>query len=106
MGSNMQRQAVPLLRTEAPFIGTGLERKVAVDSGAVISAKAKGKVIYVDAKEIIIEDAEGKSYRHRLLNFERSNQAMCLHQTPLVDLGQEVELGQVIADGPATKVET
>lgn len=103
MGSNMQRQAVPLLRTEAPFIGTGLERKVAVDSGAVISAKAKGKVIYVDAKEIIIEDAEGKSYRHRLLNFERSNQAMCLHQTPLVDLGQEVELGQVIADGPATK---
>ncbi|MGL5663239.1 MAG: DNA-directed RNA polymerase subunit beta [Cetobacterium sp.] len=103
MGSNMQRQAVPLLRTEAPFIGTGLERKVAVDSGAVISAKAKGKVIYVDAKEIIIEDAEGKSYKHRLLNFERSNQAMCLHQTPLVDLGQEVELGQVIADGPATK---
>ncbi|MGL5279214.1 MAG: DNA-directed RNA polymerase subunit beta [Cetobacterium sp.] len=103
MGSNMQRQAVPLLRTEAPFIGTGLERKVAVDSGAVISAKATGKVIYVDAKEIIVEDAEGKSYRHRLLNFERSNQAMCLHQTPLVDLGQEVELGQVIADGPATK---
>ncbi|MCQ8211860.1 DNA-directed RNA polymerase subunit beta [Cetobacterium somerae] len=103
MGSNMQRQAVPLLRTEAPFIGTGLERKVAVDSGAVISAKAKGKVTYVDAKEIIIEDAEGKVYRHRLLNFERSNQAMCLHQTPLVDLGQEVELGQVIADGPATK---
>ncbi len=103
MGSNMQRQAVPLLRTEAPFIGTGLERKVAVDSGAVISAKVKGKVVYVDAKEIVIEDAEGKSYRHRLLNFERSNQAMCLHQTPLVDLGQEVELGQVIADGPATK---
>lgn len=103
MGSNMQRQAVPLLRTEAPFIGTGLERKVAVDSGAVISAKVKGKVVYVDAKEIVVEDAEGKSYRHRLLNFERSNQAMCLHQTPLVDLGQEVELGQVIADGPATK---
>ncbi|MGL4904761.1 MAG: DNA-directed RNA polymerase subunit beta, partial [Cetobacterium sp.] len=103
MGSNMQRQAVPLLRTEAPFIGTGLERKVAVDSGAVISAKATGKVIYVDAKEIIIEDAEGKSYKHRLLNFERSNQAMCLHQTPLVSLGQEVELNQVIADGPATK---
>ena len=103
MGSNMQRQAVPLLRTEAPFIGTGLERKVAVDSGAVISSKAEGKVIYVDAKEIIVEDAEGKSYKHRLLNFERSNQAMCLHQTPLVELGQEVELGQIIADGPATK---
>ncbi|MGL5088653.1 MAG: DNA-directed RNA polymerase subunit beta [Cetobacterium sp.] len=103
MGSNMQRQAVPLLKTEAPFIGTGLERKVAVDSGAVISAKATGKVIYVDAKEIVVEDAEGKSYNHRLLNFERSNQAMCLHQTPLVSLGEEVELNQVIADGPATK---
>ncbi|MGL5000082.1 MAG: DNA-directed RNA polymerase subunit beta [Cetobacterium sp.] len=103
MGSNMQRQAVPLLKTEAPFIGTGLERKVAVDSGAVISAKATGKVIYVDAKEIVIEDEEGKSYNHRLLNFERSNQAMCLHQTPLVSLGEEVELNQVIADGPATK---
>lgn len=103
MGSNMQRQAVPLLRTEAPFIGTGLERKVAIDSGAVISSKASGKVIFVDAKEIVVEDAEGKSYKHRLLNFERSNQAMCLHQTPLVSLGQQVELGQVIADGPATK---
>ncbi|WP_297598899.1 DNA-directed RNA polymerase subunit beta [uncultured Cetobacterium sp.] len=103
MGSNMQRQAVPLLRTEAPFIGTGLERKVAVDSGAVISAKATGKVVYLDAKVIVVEDEEGKSHKHRLLNFERSNQAMCLHQTPLVDLGQEVELGQVIADGPATK---
>lgn len=103
MGSNMQRQAVPLLRTEAPYIGTGLERKVAVDSGAVVSAKAAGKVVYVDAKEIVIEDAEGKNHRHRLLNFERSNQSMCLHQTPLVDLGEKVELGQVIADGPATK---
>lgn len=103
MGSNMQRQAVPLLRTEAPYIGTGLERKVAVDSGAVVSAKAAGKVVYVDAKEIVIEDAEGKNHRHRLLNFERSNQSMCLHQTPLVDLGDKIELGQVIADGPATK---
>lgn len=103
MGSNMQRQAVPLLRTEAPYIGTGLERKVAVDSGAVVSSKVAGKVVYVDAKEIIIEDAQGKAHRHRLLNFERSNQSMCLHQTPLVDLGDMVELGQVIADGPATK---
>ena len=103
MGSNMQRQAVPLLRTEAPFIGTGLERKVAVDSGAVITTKVKGKVIYVDAKQIVIEDIEGKSHKYRLLNFERSNQAMCLHQTPLVDLGDEVEAGQIIADGPATK---
>ncbi|MBC2856289.1 MAG: DNA-directed RNA polymerase subunit beta [Cetobacterium sp.] len=103
MGSNMQRQAVPLLRTEAPYIGTGLERKVAVDSGAVLVSKTDGKVIYVDAKKIVIEDLEGKEYNYRLLNFERSNQAMCLHQKPLVDLGQEVVSGQVIADGPATR---
>ncbi|MGX6590989.1 DNA-directed RNA polymerase subunit beta [Cetobacterium ceti] len=103
MGSNMQRQAVPLLRTEAPYIGTGLERKVAVDSGAVVVTKTDGTVIEVDAKHVIIEDPEGKQHKYRLLNFERSNQAMCLHQKPLVDLGDKVVSGQVIADGPATK---
>ncbi|WP_426710353.1 DNA-directed RNA polymerase subunit beta [Cetobacterium sp. SF1] len=103
MGSNMQRQAVPLLRTEAPFIGTGLERKVAVDSGAVVVTKTDGVVTAVDAKYITIEDLEGKQHKYRLLNFERSNQAMCLHQKPLVDLGEKVVSGQVIADGPATK---
>lgn len=103
MGSNMQRQAVPLLRTEAPYIGTGLERKVAVDSGAVVVTKTDGTVIEVDAKHVIIEDTEGKQHKYRLLNFERSNQAMCLHQKPLVDLGDKVVSGQVIADGPATK---
>lgn len=103
MGSNMQRQAVPLLRTEAPYIGTGLERKVAVDSGAVVTSKTDGKVVYVDAKKIIIEDPEGKEHKYRMLNFERSNQSMCLHQTPLVSLGEEVKVGTVIADGPATK---
>ena len=103
MGSNMQRQAVPLLRTEAPYIGTGLERKVAVDSGAVVISKTDGKVVYVDAQKIIIEDPEGKEHKYRLLNFERSNQSMCLHQTPLVSPGEEVKAGGVIADGPATK---
>lgn len=103
MGSNMQRQAVPLLRTEAPFIGTGLERKVAVDSGAVISSKVDGKVVYVDAKKIVIEEANGREHVYRMLNFERSNQSMCLHQTPLVDLGDEVKVGDIIADGPSTK---
>jgi DNA-directed RNA polymerase subunit beta len=103
MGSNMQRQAVPLLRTEAPFIGTGLERKVAVDSGAVVVSKTDGKVVYVDAKKVIIEDLEGKEHTYRLLNFERSNQAMCLHQKPLVDLGAAIKKGDIIADGPATK---
>ncbi|MBS9776185.1 MAG: DNA-directed RNA polymerase subunit beta, partial [Fusobacterium sp.] len=103
MGSNMQRQAVPLLRTEAPFIGTGLERKVAVDSGAVVTTKVAGKVSYVDAIKIIIEDKDGKEHTYKLLNYERSNQSMCLHQIPLVDLGDEVAVGDIIADGPATK---
>lgn len=103
MGSNMQRQAVPLLRNEAPFIGTGLERKVAVDSGAVVSSKVNGKVTYVDASKIIIEEKDGRENVYRLLNFERSNQSMCLHQTPLVDLGDEIKVGDIIADGPSTK---
>ena len=103
MGSNMQRQAVPLLRTEAPLIGTGLERKVAVDSGAVLTSRSNGKVIVVDSQKIIIEDETGKEHFYRLLNFERSNQAMCLHQKPLVDLGEKVEIGTIIADGPGTK---
>ncbi|MGL6098411.1 MAG: DNA-directed RNA polymerase subunit beta [Fusobacteriaceae bacterium] len=103
MGSNMQRQAVPLLRAEAPFIGTGLERKVAVDSGAVIVSRVEGTISYVDAKKIQIEDTDGKLHTHKLLNYERSNQAMCLHQTPLVLPGEKVKMGDIIADGPATK---
>ena len=103
MGSNMQRQAVPLLRTEAPYIGTGLERKVAVDSGALVVSKVDGKVVYVDASKIIIEDENGKEHKYILLNYERSNASMCLHQTPLVSLGEEVKVGSILADGPATK---
>ena len=102
MGSNMQRQAVPLLKTEAPFVGTGLERKVAIDSGAVITAKASGKITYVDANKIIITDKTGKEYVHRLLNFEKSNQSMCLHQKPITDVGEKVKKGDIIADGPST----
>ena len=104
MGSNMQRQAVPLLRTEAPYVGTGIERKVAVDSGAVVISGVDGVVTYVDASKIKIEeDGTGKEYTYRLLNFERSNQAMCLHQKPIADVGERVKKGDVIADGPATK---
>lgn len=103
MGSNMQRQAVPLLRTEAPYIGTGLERKVAVDSGALVVSKVDGKVVYVDASKIVIEDENGKEHKYRLLNYERSNASMCLHQTPLVSIGEEVKVGSILADGPATK---
>ena len=102
MGSNMQRQAVPLLKTEAPYVGTGLERKVAVDSGAVITSKAAGTVTFVDARKIIVTDEDGKEYSHRLLNFEKSNQSMCLHQKPIIDLGDKVQKGDIIADGPST----
>lgn len=103
MGSNMQRQAVPLLRTEAPYIGTGLERKVAVDSGALVVSKVDGKVVYVDASKIVVEDENGKEHKYRLLNYERSNASMCLHQTPLVSIGEEIKVGSILADGPATK---
>ena len=102
MGSNMQRQAVPLLKTEAPYVGTGLERKVAVDSGAVITSKAAGTVTFVDARKIVVTDEDGKEYSHRLLNFEKSNQSMCLHQKPIIDLGDKVQKGDIIADGPST----
>lgn len=103
MGSNTQRQAVPLLRTEAPLVGTGLERKVAIDSGAVICSKVDGYISYVDAKKIVVTDKNGKDYTHRLLNFEKSNQSMCLHQKPIVDLHDNVKKGDVLADGPSTE---
>ena len=102
MGSNMQRQAVPLLKTEAPYVGTGLERKVAIDSGAVVISKVNGTVTYVDARKIVVTDEDGNEHSHRLLNFEKSNSSMCLHQKPLADLGQYVKKGDVIADGPST----
>ncbi|MCK5779924.1 MAG: DNA-directed RNA polymerase subunit beta, partial [Psychrilyobacter sp.] len=106
MGSNMQRQAVPLLRSEAPFVGTGLERKVAIDSGAVVIAKTAGTVTYVDASRIVVTGEENGikiDENYKLLNFERSNQAMCLHQVPLVNMGQKIEIGDILADGPSTK---
>ncbi len=102
MGSNMQRQAVPLLKTQAPYVGTGLERKVAIDSGAVITSKATGRVTYVDANRITVTDKNGEEHNHRLLNFEKSNQSMCLHQKPIVDLDEKVKKGDIIADGPST----
>ena len=102
MGSNMQRQAVPLLKTEAPYVGTGLERKVAIDSGSVVVSKTNGVVSYVDARKVVVTDKNKKEVTHRLLNFERSNQAMCLHQKPLVDVGEKVKIGSVLADGPST----
>ncbi len=102
MGSNMQRQAVPLLKTESPIVGTGMEYKAAVDSGTVVLAKRAGKVTQVDAKTIAITTADGEVDTYELIKYMRSNQGTCINQRPIVNLGQEIEAGEVIADGPAT----
>ena len=101
MGSNMQRQAAPLLRTEAPVVGTGMEPKAAVDSGVCVVAKEGGKVTKVTATEIEIETKKGTD-TYKLIKFLRSNQSNCYNQTPIVNKGDVVEKGQVIADGPST----
>ena len=102
MGSNMQRQAVPLLRTEAPLVGTGMEYKAAIDSGVVVLAKEAGVVTRVTAEEIVIKTDRGDEHRYKLIKFARSNQGTCINQKPLVRKGQRVEKGEVIADGPST----
>lgn len=102
MGSNMQRQAVPLLRTEAPIVGTGIEYKAALDSGMVVVAKEAGIVIKVNAREIVIKQDDGNTAVYKLLKFVRSNQGTCINQKPIVSLNERVEKGQIIADGPAT----
>ena len=101
MGSNMQRQAVSLLRTEAPIVGTGMEYKAAVDSGTVVLCKKDGVVVHVNADYVEIQTADGID-RYNLTKFMRSNQGTCINQKPIVDLGQQVKAGDVIADGPAT----
>lgn len=98
MGSNMQRQAVPLMITDAPFVGTGMERYVAKDSGATIVAKAKGTVKEVTSDEIVIDD-----FVYKLKKFERSNAGTCINQRPIVVPGDKVKRGDIIADGPATE---
>ena len=103
MGSNMQRQAVPLLVTEAPYVGTGMEYKAARDSGVVILAKHSGTVEFVDAERISIRrDDNGEIDEYRLLKFKRSNQGTCINQRPIVKHGERIEEGEVIADGPST----
>jgi len=102
MGANMQRQAVPLLRTEAPFIGTGMEWKTARDSGVVVLAKNSGIVERVVGNEIIVRNDRGTLDSYRLLKFVRSNQGTCINQKPIVSRGQRVEKGDVLADGPST----
>ena len=101
MGANMQRQALPLLTTEAPFVGTGVEHVAARDSGAVVVAKAEGVVDYVDAKKIIVRNAKGTD-TYELSTFERSNQGETANHRPIVRAGDKVRRGQIIADGPST----
>ena len=101
MGSNMQRQAVPLLVTDAPYVGTGIEYKAACDSGAVVLAKNSGTVSYVDANEVRIKrDDDGTEDVYKMLKFKRSNQGTCINQKPIVDFGEKIEAGEVVADGP------
>jgi DNA-directed RNA polymerase subunit beta len=114
MGSNMQRQAVPLLFTEAPLVGTGMEAKVAQDSGAVVLARNPGEVISVEAERVVVrrdkkhstplsplDTADADEYR--LIKYSRSNQDCCINQRPLVQVGDKVKKGQILADGPATE---
>jgi len=102
MGSNMQRQAVPLLVTEAPLVGTGMEYKAARDSGVVVLAKESGVVTKVDANSITVKEDDGNVRFYKLIKFQRSNQSTCINQRPIVNAGERVEKGQVIADGAAT----
>ena len=103
MGSNMQRQAVPLLIPEAPVIGTGMEYKAAKDSGVCILAKRSGTVSKVSACQIEVKTDEGETDSYKLIKFTRSNQGMCINQRPIVVEGERVEAGDIIADGPSTK---
>ena len=102
MGSNMQRQAVPLLTTESPIVGTGMEYKTAKDSGICVVAKHAGVVERVSAKQIVVQTEDGSLDTYKLIKYQRSNQSTCLNQRPIVDVGQKVEEGQIIADGAST----
>ena len=101
MGANMQRQALPLLKPEAPYVGTGVEYMIARDSGATIVAKADGVVEYADGKKIVVKTVGGKDV-YTLMNFEGSNNYTCYHQRPIVKEGDKVKRGMIIADGPST----
>lgn len=103
MGSNMQRQAVPLLKPQAPIVGTGIEYRAAVDSGVLPKAREAGTVTYVSANEVRVKsDADGSTQTYRLLKFKRSNQGSCINQRPIVSKGEHVVKGQVLSDGPST----
>jgi DNA-directed RNA polymerase subunit beta len=102
MGSNMQRQAVPLLTTDAPLVGTGMELRAALDTGDVLLARSPGTVAFVDATEIVVESGDGAREEYQLQKFMRSNQGTLIHQKPLVASGQKVKVGDVLADGSSS----
>ena len=102
MGANMQRQAVPLVRSEAPLVGTGMERTAAFDSGALVIAEAAGVVEEVAADLIVLKQENGRKKEYKLRKFDRSNQGTAVHQQPLVSVGQSIAAGEVLADGPST----
>ena len=102
MGSNMQKQAVPLLMTDSPIVGTGMEYKAAIDSGVCVLAKEAGYVKTVTADKIVVSEDSGRNHTYELLKFQRSNQGTCINQRPIVSVGERVEKGDVLADGPAT----
>ena len=102
MGANMQRQAVPLLRTEAPIVATGMEYKAAVDSGTIPLAEGDGVVTRVTAREVVVQYDNGEEKSYHLTKFLRSNQSTCINMRPIVDLGERVKKGDVLADGPST----
>lgn len=101
MGANMQRQALPLLVPESPYVGTGLETKVAHDSGSAVIARADAVVTYVDGANIRVKNEDGSDYAYPLQKFARSNQGTCFNQVPVVKVGQKIKKGQVVADGPS-----
>src|SRR5207249_3970382 len=103
MGSNMQRQAVPLMITEPPLIGTGLEYRAAIDTGDVVLSERAGTVVDVDADRIVVESRDGDRDEYDLVKFMRSNQGTLIHQRPIVLLGDRVRAGQVLADGSSTR---
>ncbi len=103
MGSNMQRQAVPLLMPEAPVVGTGMEYKAAHDSGVVVVAHEDATVVYVAADKVITEDESGIRHTYKLIKFKRSNQGTCINQRPIVKVGDKVKKGDVLADGASTE---
>src|SRR4029077_5874305 len=102
MGANMQRQAVPLIKSDAPLVGTGMEYRAAVDAGDVVTAEAAGVVSAVSADVIEVMNDDGTHRTYRLQKFTRSNQGTCINQRPLVEAGSRVEFGTPIADGPCT----